>query len=179
MTTIRHRFLNHEINSNTETLIIGTFNPDADDNKADFFYGRERNFLWRLLPTAFGDDNLKDKTRTEKLDFIQRRKIDFIDLISEVTVEAGQETNYDDRYIDRQPKEWRDVIAEITKLTNLKQVAFTRKTLSDIPKMKTKVEEIQKYCQEHQIPFQFLKTPARTYSESKQKIWTDFFSNDY
>ena len=71
MTIIKHRFLSHEINSATEILIIGTFNPDAKDNKAEFFYGRDRNFLWRLLPTAFGIENLKDKTKREKLDFIQ------------------------------------------------------------------------------------------------------------
>jgi len=178
MIFIKHRFIQHKINPYTENLIVGTFNPDTADNEADFFYGRERNFLWRLLPTAFGYENLKGKSKNEKLDFIQQYKIDFIDLISEVNVDEGQEANYDDRYIDKKVKEWREVVDELKKLSNLKRVAFTRKTLNDIPRMKIRVEAIQKYCTEKQISFQFLKTPARTYSESKQKLWTDFFSND-
>jgi G:T/U-mismatch repair DNA glycosylase len=176
MTIIKHRFFQHKINTNTETLIVGTFNPDTADNEAEIFYGRKRNFLWRLLPTAFGNINLKDKSKKEKIDFIQDRKIDFIDLILEVNVEVGEETNYEDKYLDDKVTEWRNVIDEIKKLDKLKRVAFTRKTLSDIPKMKIRVEEIQKYCNEKQILFQFLKTPARTYSVGKQKIWTDFFT---
>jgi hypothetical protein len=45
MTNIKHRFLNHNINPLTETLIIGIFNPDTKENTADFFYGRQRIFL--------------------------------------------------------------------------------------------------------------------------------------
>jgi len=178
MTRIRHRFIDHKINPQTETLIVGTFNPDAADNEAEFFYGRERNFLWRLLPTAIGYENLKGKPKKEKLEFIQQNKIDFIDLISEVSVEEGEETNYEDKYIDDKVIEWRKIVDEIKKLDNLKRVAFTRKTLADIPQMKIRIEEIQNYCKKKQIPFYFLKTPARTYSEGKQKLWTDLFTND-
>jgi G:T/U-mismatch repair DNA glycosylase len=65
MTAIRHRLLEHEINPETETLVIGTFNPDTTDNKADFFYGRGRNYLWSLLSSAFGSDDLKKKSKNE------------------------------------------------------------------------------------------------------------------
>jgi len=37
---IKHKFLDHEIDPATETLIIGTFNPLADGNTAEFFYSR-------------------------------------------------------------------------------------------------------------------------------------------
>jgi len=40
MITVQHRFLDHQINSETETLIIGTFNPETTNNDAEFFYGR-------------------------------------------------------------------------------------------------------------------------------------------
>ncbi len=66
MTKIRHRFIDHNINPKTETLVIGTFNPDTKENIADFFYGRQRNFLWTLIPTAFNETSLKGKTRNEK-----------------------------------------------------------------------------------------------------------------
>jgi G:T/U-mismatch repair DNA glycosylase len=176
MTVIKHRFLNHEINPETETLIIGTFNPDTPGNEADFFYGRQRNFLWRLIPTALSGNDLKGKPKNEKLEFIKLNKIDFIDLITLVNVDEGEEENYDGIYIDSREIEWRDVIGEIRKLKKLKRIAFTRKTLSGIPQMRKRIEAIVEYCNENQIPFHFLKTPARTYSDDKQKIWTDFFA---
>lgn len=66
MITVQHRFLDHQINPDTETLIIGTFNPDAADNNADFFYGRSRNYLWRLLPLAYGETDLKEHLNKKK-----------------------------------------------------------------------------------------------------------------
>lgn len=176
MTKIRHRFINHNINPKTETLVIGTFNPDTEENIADFFYGRQRNFLWTLIPTAFNETSLKGKTRNEKLKFIEKYRIDFIDLISEVEVE--EVANYDDGYLDSKISEWRDVISEIDKLTNLKRVCLTRKSFGDIPNMKTKIEEIKNHCERKKIPFQFLTTPARFYGQAKQTEWANFFNND-
>lgn len=45
MGKVKHRFINHKINPDTEILILGTFNPEAKENEADFFYGRSRNYL--------------------------------------------------------------------------------------------------------------------------------------
>ena len=87
MAILQHKFLSHQINPLTETLIIGTFNPMGSENKAEFFYGRGHNFLWRLLPNAFNEPDLKRKPIEEKLAFIKKFKIDFIDLIAEVDVE--------------------------------------------------------------------------------------------
>jgi G:T/U-mismatch repair DNA glycosylase len=176
MTKIRHRFINHNIDPKTETLVIGTFNPDTEENIADFFYGRQRNFLWTLIPTAFNEASLKGKTRNDKSSFIEKHKIDFIDLISEVEVE--EVANYDDSYIDSKVTEWRDVISEIDKLKNLKRVCLTRKSFGDIPNMKAKIEVIKTHCEKKGIPFQLLTTPARFYGQAKQTEWTNFFNND-
>jgi G:T/U-mismatch repair DNA glycosylase len=172
MPIVKHRFLDHKIEPTTETLLVGTFNPEALDNEADFFYGRSRNFLWRLLPTAFGHEDLKGATAFEKRSFIKRYKVDFIDLITAVEVEAGMESNYDDRYLDSRVATWTDILAELRKLPHLKRVYFTRKTLADIPNMRAQVGAIQQYCVANSIEFILLKTPARTYSTSKQLIWT-------
>ena len=169
---IKHKFLAHKINPATETLIIGTFNPDASENPADFFYGRSRNFLWRLLPIAFGETDLKGKLKNEKLEFIEKRKIDFIDLISEV--EVDEKINYDDGYLDSRVSKWRDVISEIEKLPAIKRVCFTRKSFSDIPHMKKRIEEVQKFCEGNKIPFHYLITPARFYRVDKQTEWAQF-----
>src|SRR4051812_31998175 len=107
---IRHRFLNYTIPSSTEILIVGTFNPDTEKNMAEIFYGRNRNYMWKLLPVALGANNLKDKSIGERFTFIDNFNIGFIDLVAEVKVDVGEETNYDDCYIDSRVTQWRNVI---------------------------------------------------------------------
>ena len=174
MATIGHRFRNHKINPLTETLVIGTFNPDTVKNIADFFYGRQRNFLWTLIPKAFGETSLKGKSKEEKLEFIAKHKIDFIDLILEVNVDEVE--NYDDSYIDNKVTEWRKVIGEIKNLPNIRRVCLTRKSFSDIPNMKIEIDNIKRYCEKSKIDFQYLTTPARFYRADKQEEWTKFFN---
>lgn len=175
MIAIRHRFLNHPIGSDTETLILGTFNPDIKGNEADFFYGRSRNFLWRLLPLAYNEPDLKKASKPEKLAFILKHKIGFIDLIAEISVDAGEETNYNDDFIDGRVTRWQEVILGMKKLKALKRVGFTRRTLTGIPGMKSKIEVIASFCNEHGIYFKPLPTPSRFYRADKQEEWTKFF----
>jgi len=174
MAIVKHRFLTHSINPNTETLVIGTFNPDTPENIADFFYGRQRNYLWALIPKAFGDASLKGKSKEEKLAYIKERKIDFIDLIASVNVD--EESNYDDDYLDGKIAAWRNVMDEIEKLKNLKRVCFSRKTFAGIPNMKERIELIRSYCESWGIAFSYLTTPARFYNDQKQTEWSTFFS---
>lgn len=178
MKTIEHKFLDHKIDPNSETLIIGTFNPSTESNPADFFYGRNRNFLWRILPCVFHEQDHKGADLQKKIQFIRKHKIDFIDLISVVSVDEGQEANYNDDYIDGRVIDWRNVIAEIDNLKNIKRVCFTRKTYSGIPNMKQRIEEIQQHCIENGIIFQSLLTPARFYNENKQSEWNKFLLSD-
>lgn len=52
---VRHKFLNSwGIHPMTETLVVGTFNPETSND--DFFYGSGRNYLWKILPLAFGEE---------------------------------------------------------------------------------------------------------------------------
>lgn len=178
MIKVKHRFLENQIPHETETLIIGTFNPDTPDNDAEFFYGRSRNYLWRLLPTAYGEPDLKKATKQEKLDFINQYKINLVDLIEEIEVDEGEEANYYDGYIDSKVTKWRDIKGIIDNLPKLKRVCFTRKTFSDIPNMKTRLEAIQGHCNMKAIPFKALTTPARFYREDKQQEWTNFLTDD-
>jgi len=178
MRLIKHKFLDHPIDPYTETLIIGTFNPDTESNHADFFYGRGRNYLWRLLPVAFKEADLKGANKQDKLEFINRNKIDFIDLISEVEVEEGQEANYYDRYLDNKKIKWRDVISEINGLRNLKRVCFTRKTFLDIPNMRKQILIIKEHCKKENIHFHEISTPSRFYTEGKQSEWINFLVGD-
>jgi len=172
---IPHRFLQYPLDPGTEILIVGTFNPETEKNPAEIFYGRSRNYLWRLLPLALGAPDLKAKGNPDKLDFIKAHKIGFIDLVAEVKVDMGSETKYGDDYIDNRVTQWRDVISEMGKMKRLKKVCFTRKTFSDIPQMKKRAKEVEAYCNEKLISFQYLPTPARIYSQSKQDEWKNFF----
>ena len=131
------------------------------DNEAEFFYGRSRNYLWRFLPTAFGKADLKGTSKQEKLDFIKKHKIDLTDLIEEIKVEEGQQANYYDSFIDNKVTRWKNIIALIDTLPNLKGVCFTRRTFTDIPQMKKQLLKIQKHCDNKGIAFQSLTTPAR------------------
>lgn len=176
MKIIRHRFENHSINPHTEVLIVGTFNPEVPDNEAEFFYGRKRNFLWRLLPASYQQQDLKGASMQEKLSFITTNKIDFIDLVKSVKVEPGQEANYSDAYIDKHIEETNDVTDLIKSLRHLKKVVVTRQTFLGVPKIKHQVDSICEYCQQNNIAFECLPTPARFYNEQKQQVWTKAFA---
>ena len=175
--TIRHRMENYSTNLNTEILIVGTFNPETPENIADFFYGRERNFLWRLLPVSFQHQDLKGADKQRKQKFIETKKVDFVDLITAVAVVEGREADYSDAYIDKHVTEWTDVINLIKSLKRLKKVVVTRKTFSDVSNIKGRVEQIRNYCSAHNITFKCLPTPARFYNQSKQETWTKAFSS--
>jgi len=178
MKVIKHRFLDHKINPETEILILGTFNPDTEKNEADFFYGRSHNYLWRLLPVAFNKPDLKKASKQEKISFIEQMKIDFVDLIEEIQVKEGDEANYDDAFIDNKVIKWQNIITKIEQLNNLKKILLTRKTDSDIPNMRKQIKIIKDYCNEHNIKFDVLPTPARFYNKKKQENWTDILTND-
>ena len=174
MKITRHRFRTHKINPLTETLIIGTFNPDNSDKTVDFFYGRPRNYLWTFLPKTFRMESLKGKNRADKISFISKKRIDFADLISEVRV--TNDKNYYDTYLDNKVTAWKDILTEIKKLKHLKRVCFTRKTFAGIPKIESKINAVKSYCDKSNIKFNFLVTPARYWKQDKQDEWDNFMS---
>ncbi len=168
---VDHKFKSHVIDKNTQILIVGTFNPDYSGNNATFFYGRGRNYLWKLLPTALGHPDLKPAELAEKKDFMKKSHVDFIDLIASVDVDDPG--NYEDRYLDTKVSEWNDVLSIINSLPYLKKVCFTRKTFNDIPNISKKIEEIRDLCQSKNISFFALASPARYYNNIKQNEWSN------
>jgi hypothetical protein len=172
MPTILHKFRNHQLNPQTEILILGTFNPDIPD-EVDFFYGRSRNFLWHLLPQCWGLAPLKDAPLSSKQEFMTQYKIDFADLIHSLEIPEGQEENTDDTFVDSHVKEWKDIIQLIGTLPNLKAVYFARKTFNGIPNMRIQINMVSEYCKEKGIRICKLETPARHYSVEKQQQWVD------
>jgi hypothetical protein len=163
LTWIRHKFLDHRIDPNTETLIIGTFNPDTKNNiDCNFFYSRPKNHLWTILPEAFGEKSLKGKPKEEKIKFMQGKHIDFIDLISEIAGEPPQD--FKDNFLDRLPEthiRWRNVLSEIDKLCLLRRVGVSRKGFADVPKIGNRVGKIRDHLRNKPIFFQCLNTPSQ------------------
>lgn len=172
---IRHRFSEHLIPNNTEIVIVGTFNPETPENKADFFYGRTQNHLWNLLPAAFGEPSLKNSSKEKKSRFMERYKVDFIDVVKAVNVEKPDD--YRDDYIDGFVIEWTDVVGQLRQLPDLRKVCVTRKTFSGIPNIREKLLGIEEYCRQNAVYFQYLITPARGYTILKQKEWNTFFES--
>lgn len=170
---VHHRFSEHVIPTDTEIIIIGTFNPETPENSADFFYGRTQNHLWTLLPVAFGKTSLKTGGKDAKTRFLTEYKIDFMDVIKSVDVEKPDD--YRDDYIDNCVVEWFDIIARLKQLPALKKVCITRKTVAGIPNIRKRLLEIEQYCRENNLQFQYLITPARGYTKLKQEEWNTFF----
>jgi G:T/U-mismatch repair DNA glycosylase len=180
-TLVRHKFSNHKIAPDTETLILGTFNPDTAKNAGtEFFYGSPKNSLWTLLPLTFSEPSLKESSLSAKRDFMHRRKIDFIDLISVVNAADGRAHIRDDSEIDQNVAEWRDVIAEIDKLKCLKRIGFTRSTFGGIPNIKRRLEEIDRHLKgaNSSIKLEYLITPVGTGRaagpEKQKEVWKKF-----
>lgn len=171
---IQHLCSAHSISRETKTLIVGTFNPSTRGNSADFFYGRSRNYLWELLPVAFGVKSLKGARKKEKLEFVRAYNIDFVDLIAEVDVDDP--CNYEDAYLDDKITSWNNVIDRMKELPLLERVGFTRKSFHGIPNMRNEVDKISRYCLENNIKFKSLVTPARYYNKSKQEEWSEFLA---
>jgi G:T/U-mismatch repair DNA glycosylase len=175
---VEHRLSGHRICPRTETLIIGTFNPDTPRNKAEFFYSTGRNYLWRLLPVAFGEKSLQQSNVADKIEFIRAKRIDFIDLIASVEVKSGREGVRNDVYLGSKVRSWTDVIREIDRLSELRRVCFTRKTFHKIPEIKSRIAAVSEKLRERTIELKYIVSPARYYSRDKQKEWTEFLASD-
>lgn len=172
MPIVANKFKNYQVNINAEILILGTFSHNVIDG-ADFFYGKPRNFLWHLLPISFGLTSLKEENLEAKKAFMDKYNIDFADIIETIDVPEGEENNLDDTFIDNHAFEWKNINILIDSLPNLKAVYFTRKTFNGIANAKQQIMQIAKYCQQKNVRFCKLETPAKYYDDTKQKQWID------
>jgi hypothetical protein len=74
-------------------LFIGTFNPDGGDS-VSYFYGREKNFCWKLLSEVFNEDfNPKNPIFFQLL---ERYKIACMDMIQSVLRNDNKEFTKDE-----------------------------------------------------------------------------------
>jgi hypothetical protein len=64
------------------TLIVGTFNPLIEGNKAEWFYGRFDNNFWDVLPRIYGEQSMRCSKPDEWKAFCKHQRIAITDLIS-------------------------------------------------------------------------------------------------
>lgn len=167
-----HKFISHQVHPQTHILILGLFEADQP-HAGDFYYGRQRSFLWHLLPICFGNASLKEATLEQKQQFMRKHHIDFTDVISSLETEDGEELVMEDEFIDHHIYAFTDLIALINQLPSLKAVYFTRKTFNGLHNTKQAVIQVAQYCREKGIRFCKLDTPARHFSDEKQQQWKD------
>lgn len=176
---IEHKFLKSYPLEGKKILIIGTFNPATICNPADFFYSRTRNFFWELLPAMFNKGSFKDKTREEKIEFLKRHDIELTDLILFADIEERYLGEYGDDKLSVPEEGWNTAyILEYLQKGNTKEVYFTRKSFQGVKKIEEQIKKIEAYCQENQIKFRYLPTPARFSREGKIAEWKKAFGKN-
>ncbi len=132
------------------------------------------------MSVIFGEKCLRYSEEEEKEDFIKRHKIDFADLIEEIDIAAQYLSSYKDITLDENwnAAKCKNIPQEISHLNKLKKVCFTRKTFQHIPNIRKKVEELERWCKNHEIEFRSLPTPANYAKVDAQKRfeeWKAFF----
>ncbi|MDQ1244229.1 MAG: hypothetical protein QG565_569 [Campylobacterota bacterium] len=173
---VKHKFLELYPLQGKKILIIGTFNPDVPCNKAEFFYGRAKNYFWELLPSMFAKESLKGDVQKQK-EFLELHDIELSDLILLVALNEADICNYGDDKL-KDVKEYNtDNILEILKKSNTKEVYFTRKSFDkSVENIKKEIVKIKDFCDKNSIKFRFLPTPARfAANEKKRQEWRECF----
>lgn len=93
-------------------LIVGTFNHVAENNTAQWFYGRPENEFWCLLPRMMGHTTLHQVDRDEQpaelanlwKQYCQANKIVVVDIFKQVFIELP---NYSDAHLQNlQPAQY-------------------------------------------------------------------------
>jgi hypothetical protein len=66
------------------TLIVGTFNPEIKfhpKNAANYFYGRRRNYFWKILPKFCGLPSIPHDDIEAQIKFLKKEGIGLTDLL--------------------------------------------------------------------------------------------------
>ncbi len=156
-------------------FILGTFNPKTHDG-SDFYYGRPRNFFWRIISAIFGVEDLRSADKETKIRFLMKHGIYILDIINSVNVENGQENNVEDSYIDTRVLEWNNICEKIINNPNLKKICFTRKTFNNIGNIENQIQIIENCANQREISFKNLISPARYCNDNKINEWRNFFN---
>ena len=100
------RFCGRAISRQNKFLIIGTFNPDdnscAEPNDATWFYGRQKNWFWKYLPSCLTGQSLHQTSgfnETHWRQYCIDNKIIIVDLLKGID-HPQQLEDYKDKRLD-------------------------------------------------------------------------------
>lgn len=170
MPILTNKFAKHAPSLDTEILILGIFTFDVPQT-GDYFFGKPRQFLWHMLPGCYNLPSLQQAATQQKIQFAQKHKIDFLDLIETVEWDADEDNLPDEDELAAAVLTYTKVDYWIQHLPKLKAVYFTRKTFNGLPNLKTHVQNLNGLAAAKGIRFCKLDTPARHFSKEKQQQW--------
>lgn len=167
-----HKFLEYlnlnKLDFEPSTLIVGTFNPAIEGNKADWFYGRtDKNYFWEVLPRLFGEASLINANPTEWKAFCKRHKIAITDLIASIDdanvsdpEHAQKILTYSDKTIAETFKQHTsvDILNLLTENPSFKNVYLTRGISTTF--WKKQWQPIERYSVQNSLHHQTLLTPS-------------------
>jgi G:T/U-mismatch repair DNA glycosylase len=149
------------------TLIVGTFNPMIDGNKAEWFYGRFDNNFWDVLPRIYGEQSLRCSKPDEWKAFCKCHQIAITDLISCIEdadltnpVHVAQLKTYSDKTIAEKFKKHTSIkIDELLKANpTIKNIYLTRGTSDNF--WKNFWNPIVQYAKQNELYQSTLLTPS-------------------
>lgn len=152
---VEHRFIKELIPKEEQLkfLFVGTFNPEIEGNDAKYFYGRETNYFWCILPHAFEEHCLIDKDVDDWRKFCSSKNIGITDLIE--SLENAEPKDFDavKSYSDIELEKFKlnfitDEIIEVINANRktLKGIFFTRSSNQQINKIWGEWEKIVLHC---------------------------------
>lgn len=166
-----HKFKRHlnlqKLNFVPETLIVGTFNPNIEGNKAEWFYGRFDNNFWDVLPRLYGEKSMRCSTTSEWKSFCKEHKIAITDLICSIEdadmnrkEDVARLKTFSDKSIanDFKKYEFTEIDKLLAKNRSIKNVYFTRGVSETFWKKLWK--PVEKYCNENGFHEAKLITPS-------------------
>ena len=164
-----------------KTLIIGTFNPEnnwKEDNKAEYFYGRPRNYFWRALPcftvpSPIPNPAIAHHNIATQKEFLKKYEIGLTDLLIRIN-DADWDNNIHRQWINKVKDkdierfsnlEWNtNYIIQQIKKQGIAAVYFTKlgNRLGNVPfnTFEYQMRLIEKYCDENDIINYRLHSPS-------------------
>lgn len=182
-------------------LFVGTFNPSWDNanrNNASWFYGRENNSFWNILPHVFGydrididDDQLRQNSDLWRAYCIEKQigLTDIIEIIQDADEHNEQHREKILSYSDKQIETFHEFsftsIEQIIEQNkkSLRGVYLTRYccTLKRNGILYNRWNQIARLCNYYRIPHSCLVTPSNGYRMrvgEKIQIWRDEIIGD-
>ncbi|MEJ2905155.1 hypothetical protein WAE58_22105 [Pedobacter panaciterrae] len=160
-----------------KTLIVGTFNPEQSwhpKNTAKYYYGRSRNYLWKILPLFANEGSISHQDVPTQLAFLQRNKIALTDLLISINdadftipehqnriqtvldsqIEMFNEFTWNTNHVLEYIKENRIEVVYFTKLGKANQLNVSPNSFE------WQIRKIEDLCHELKIPSFRLHTPS-------------------